>query len=147
MTLDQLPLINATLNGTAACLLVLGLYLVKTGRLVAHRRCMLAAFAISCVFLVSYLIHKFWVLKGVHTPFRGPAGLKSAYLMMLASHIVLAIAIVPMALITIHRGLHQRFPEHRRLARWTWPIWMYVSVTGVWVYLVLYVIWPQPGAQ
>ena len=147
MSLDQLPLINATLNGIAGCLLVLGLVLIKTGHQTAHRRCMQAAFATSCVFLILYLIHKFWVVRGVHTPFRGPPGLKTAYLAMLASHIVLAIAVVPMALVTIHHGLHQRFPQHRRLARWTWPVWMYVSVTGVLVYLVLYVIWPQPGAR
>lgn len=142
MKATDLPLINASLNGLAACLLVLGLVLVKTGRAEAHRRCMLAAFATSCVFLVLYLVHKFWVVRGVHTPFRGPSGLRGVYLAMLFSHIILAIAVVPLALVSIHRGLHQRFPEHRKIARWTWPIWMYVSVTGVLVYCVLYVIWP-----
>ncbi|KAB2674361.1 MAG: DUF420 domain-containing protein [Verrucomicrobia bacterium] len=147
MKATDLPLINASLNGFAACLLVLGLVLVKTGRQEAHRRCMLAAFATSCVFLVLYLFHKFWVVRGVHTPFRGPDFLKGAYLAMLFSHITLAIAVVPLALVSIHRGLHQRFPEHRRIARWTWPIWMYVSLTGVLVYLVLYVIWPQTAGK
>jgi uncharacterized membrane protein YozB (DUF420 family) len=103
---------------------------------------MLSAFGTSCVFLVLYLIHKFVVVRGVHTPFRGPDSLKIAYLIMLASHIILAISVVPLALISIHRGLRERFDEHRRIARWTWPIWMYVSVTGVLVYLVLYVFWP-----
>ena len=146
MSPGQLPLINASLNGLAACLLVLGLILIRTGRPEAHRRCMLAAFVTSCIFLVLYLVHKFWVVRGVHTPFRGPASLKVPYLCMLTTHVALAIAVVPMALITINRGLKQRFPEHRRLARWTWPVWMYVSVTGVLVYLVLYVIWPAPTA-
>lgn len=145
MTLSDLPLINASLNGVSACLLVLGLVLVKAGRKEAHRKCMIAAFATSCVFLVLYLFHKYWVVKGVHTPFRGPASLKGPYLLMLFSHIGLAIAVVPLALVTIHRGLHGRFPEHRRIARWTWPVWMYVSVTGVLVYLALYVIWPPIG--
>lgn len=103
---------------------------------------MLSAFATSCVFLVLYLIHKFVVVRGVHTPFRGPDSLKIPYLIMLASHIMLAISVVPLALISIHRGLRERYDEHRRIARWTWPIWMYVSVTGVLVYLVLYVFWP-----
>jgi uncharacterized membrane protein YozB (DUF420 family) len=140
----DLPLINASLNALSGVLLVVGLVLVKTGRKEAHRRCMLAAFATSCVFLVLYLVHKYWVVRGIHTPFRGPDSLKGPYLAMLFSHIVLAVAVVPLALISIHRGLHGRFPEHRRIARWTWPVWMYVSVTGVLVYLVLYVWWPQP---
>ena len=147
MTSNDLPLINATLNGIAGCLLVAGLVLVKSGRKEAHRKTMLAAFATSCVFLVLYVYHKYWVVRGIHTPFRGPASLKGIYLGMLFSHVVLAIAVVPLALVSIHRGLHERFPEHRKIARWTWPIWMYVSVTGVLVYLVLYVFWPQPAAR
>jgi len=143
MNLNSLPLINACLNGGAAVLLVFGLVLIRQGKREAHRRCMLAAFGVSCVFLVLYLVHKFVVVKGVHTQFPGPAALKPWYLGMLFSHIVLAVAVVPLALISIHRGLHERFDAHRRIARWTWPIWMYVSVTGVVVYLVLYVIWPR----
>lgn len=144
MNLVQLPLINACLNGLSAMLLVAGLILIRSGRREAHRRCMLMAFGTSCVFLVLYLVHKFVVVRGVHTPFRGPETLKIPYLIMLASHILLAISVVPLALFSIHRGLSQRFDEHRRIARWTWPIWMYVSVTGVLVYLVLYVVWPSP---
>jgi putative membrane protein len=142
MNLNQLPLINACLNGLSGVLLVIGLILIRSGKREAHRRCMLTAFGTSCVFLVLYLVHKFLVVRGVHTPFRGPDALKIPYLAMLASHIILAICVVPLALISIHRGLRERFDEHRRVARWTWPIWMYVSVTGVLVYLVLYVFWP-----
>lgn len=142
MNLNQLPLINACLNGLSGVLLVIGLILIRSGKREAHRRCMLTAFGTSCVFLVLYLVHKFLVVRGVHTPFRGPDALRIPYLAMLASHIILAICVVPLALISIHRGLRERFDEHRRVARWTWPIWMYVSVTGVLVYLVLYVFWP-----
>lgn len=146
MNLNQLPLINACLNGIAGILLVVGLVLIRSGRREAHRACMLAAFGTSCVFLVLYLIHKFLVLKGLHTRFSGPPNLLPAYLIMLFSHVALAIVVVPLALITIHRGLSKRFDQHRKVARWTWPIWMYVSVTGVLVYLVLYVVWPgKPG--
>jgi uncharacterized membrane protein YozB (DUF420 family) len=141
MSLSNLPLINACLNATSGVLLVVGLILIRLGHRDAHRRCMLLAFGVSCLFLVLYLVHKFWVLKGVHTAFPGPAYWRGWYLGMLASHIVLAIAVVPLALVSIHRGLSERFDAHRRVARWAWPIWMYVSVTGVLVYLALYVIW------
>jgi len=141
----HLPLVNACLNGASAVLLVAGLGLIRRGHREAHQRCMVAAFMVSCVFLVSYLYHKLVVVRGVNTPFRGPPGLKPFYLAMLASHILLAIAIVPMALRTLWLGGKGDFTRHRRLARWTWPLWMYVSVTGVLVYLVLYVIWPLPG--
>jgi len=143
MTLQDLPLINACLNGTSAVLLVIGLVLIRAGLRNAHRVCMLSAFTTSSVFLVLYLVHKFLVVKGVHTQFPGPAALKPWYLAMLLSHVVLAIAVVPLALISIHRGLNERFDAHRRIARWTWPVWMYVSLTGVAVYLALYVIWPR----
>ena len=141
MSLSNLPLINAGLNATSGVLLVVGLILIRLGHRDAHRRCMLLAFGVSCLFLVLYLVHKFWVLKGVHTAFPGPDYWRGWYLGMLASHIVLAIAVVPLALVSIHRGLSERFDAHRRIARWAWPIWMYVSVTGVLVYLALYVIW------
>ena len=139
---NDLPLINATLNGTSAVLLTVGLILVRAGRVEAHRRCMMGAFAASCVFLVLYVVHKVFVAKGVHTPFRGPGVLKPWYLLMLFSHITLAVVIVPLALVTISRGLGGRIEQHRRIARWTWPLWMYVSVTGIAIYLVLYRIWP-----
>lgn len=144
MTLD-LPLLNACLNGTSGCLLVLGLLFIKQGRREAHQGCMISAFATSCVFLVSYLYHKIFVVHGVNTPFPGPAGLKPWYLLMLFTHVVLAIAIVPLALITIVRGVKGRLELHRKIARITWPIWMYVSVTGVFIYLALYQIWSPAG--
>jgi putative membrane protein len=146
MSLNQLPLVNACLNGLAGMLLIAGLILIKAGRREQHRNCMVAAFATSCVFLVLYLFHKFVVVKGVHTRFPGPPSLLPWYLAMLFSHIALAIAVVPLALVTIHRGLGERFDQHRKVARWTWPIWMYVSVTGVLVYLALYVFWPVGSA-
>ncbi len=138
-----LPLINACLNGISAVLLIAGLVLIRAGRRDAHRRCMLTAFAVSCLFLILYLTHKY-LLKSVHTPFRGPDFLKTPYYIMLFSHILLAVSIPPLALITLRRGLAGQEALHRKIARWTWPLWMYVSVTGVLVYLVLYQIWPAP---
>lgn len=145
MTGHDLPLVNACLNGLSGILLVVGLVFIKQGRKEAHQRCMLAALVSSVVFLVSYLIHKIFVMKGINTPFAGPASLKSVYLAMLASHVLLAMAIVPLALMTLIRGMKGDFERHKRIARWTWPLWMYVSVTGVLIYLVLYRIWPAHG--
>jgi uncharacterized membrane protein YozB (DUF420 family) len=141
MSKDLLPLINACLNGLATVLLVLGLIHIKAGRREAHMRCMISAFVTSCIFLVLYLVHKY-LLKSVHTPFRGPESLKIPYYVMLFSHIALAAAVPPLAFVTIRRGLIKNYELHKKIARWTWPIWMYVSVTGVLVYLVLYRIWP-----
>ena len=138
----NLPLLNACLNGISAALLLAGLLFIRRGYRDAHRRCMAAAFAVSCVFLGSYLYHKIVVVGGVNTPFRGPAGLRPFYLAFLASHVLLAILIVPMALRTGWLGWKGHLERHRALARWTWPLWMYVSVTGVMVYAILYVIWP-----
>ena len=138
----NLPLLNASLNGLATVLLLAGYVFIRQGRRVAHQRCMKGAFVTSCLFLMSYLYHKIVVVKGVNTPFRGPAALKPFYLAMLMSHVLLAVAIVPLALRTIWLAIHGDFVRHRRWARWTWPLWLYVSVTGVLVYFVLYVIWP-----
>lgn len=140
----NLPLLNASLNSLATVLLLAGYYFIRQGRRIAHQRCMQVAFATSCLFLISYLYHKIVVVKGVNTPFRGPTVLKPFYLAMLVSHIALAIAIMPLALRTIWLGVKGDFVRHRSLARWTWPLWLYVSVTGVLVYLVLYVFWPAP---
>lgn len=145
MTGHDLPLINACLNGAATVLLCTGFYFIKARRLIAHRNCMVAAFLTSCVFLGCYLYHKIVVVKGVNTPFSGPAALLLPYRLMLFSHIVLAIAIVPLALLTISHGLKQRLELHKSIARWTFPIWLYVSVTGVLIYVALYQIWPSPG--
>lgn len=143
MTGHDLPLVNACLNGLATVLLCAGFYFIKTRRIIAHRNCMISAFITSCVFLVFYVYHKAVVMRGVHTTFPGPPALKLPYLVMLTSHIALAIAIVPLALITINRGLKLRIELHKRIARWTFPIWLYVSVTGVLIYVLLYRVWPE----
>ena len=142
MTGHDLPLVNACLNGLSSVLLVLGLIHIKRGNRVAHEKCMVGALIASSVFLVGYLAHKIFVMKGINTPFSGPAALKPFYLLMLASHVLLAMVIVPLALVTIVRGRKGDFERHKRIARWTWPLWMYVSVTGVVIYLVLYQVWP-----
>lgn len=139
-SLHVLPLINACLNGLAGLLLVAGLIHIKAGRRETHRKCMVAAFVTSCVFLLLYLVHKY-LLGSVHTPFKGPEALKPWYYGMLFSHIVLAASVPFLALITLRRGAAGDLERHKKIARWTWPIWMYVSVTGVLVYLALYQIW------
>ncbi len=144
MTIHDLPALNATLNALATVLLVIALVFIKQRRIQAHRATMLAAFAVSCVFLVFYVAHKVAV-KGVHTPFGGEGAIRSVYYAMLISHIVLAMAIVPLAIVTLFRGLKRDDARHKRIARITWPIWFYVSVTGVLVYFMLYVWFPAPS--
>ncbi len=131
----DLPAINATLNGIAGILLVVGWILIRTRRIEQHRVVMLAAFATSALFLVCYLIYHANVGS---RPFPGRGGIRIVYFTILVTHIILAAAIVPLALITLSRGLRARYDQHRRIARWTLPIWLYVSVTGVIVYLMLY---------
>lgn len=142
MTGNDLPLVNACLNTLATVLLCRGLILIKQGKKEAHRTCMIGAFFVSCIFLVLYLYHKYAVLQGVHTVFPGPPAWKVPYLVMLTSHIVLAMAVPPLALLTISRGLKQKVELHRRIARWTFPVWLYVSVSGVLIYVLLYHVWP-----
>jgi uncharacterized membrane protein YozB (DUF420 family) len=137
MQVSDLPALNASLNGAATLLLVGGFAFIRKRRILAHQRCMLSAFVVSCVFLVSYVAHKILV-HGVHTKIGLTGAWRIAYYAMLFSHIVLAAAIVPLALVTISRALRERFDAHRRIARWTWPIWLYVSVTGVLIYFLLY---------
>ena len=141
MSVHDLPLINATLNGVATVLLLAALYFIKIRRIETHRRCSIAAFSVSCLFLVFYVTHKIAV-KGVHTPFGGTGAVRTLYYGMLISHIILAIFIVPLALVTLYRGLKRQDERHRRLAKITWPLWFYVSVTGVLVYLMLYQWYP-----
>jgi len=138
----DLPAVNAVLNSTATLLLVLGYVLIKSGREVAHKWTMLAAFGVSCAFLVCYLIYHFAVT--LHVPFSGPAAVRPFYLLILLSHIVLAITVPFLAGLTIYRGLRDQREKHRRIAVWTFPIWLYVSVTGVVIYLMLYQIFPAP---
>lgn len=142
MDASILPPINATLNGIATILLALGFFFIKSGNKQAHKTCMISAFVTSVVFLVCYVAHKILV-RGVHTPFGGEGAIRTVYYTMLVSHIILAIAIMPMVLMTMSRAFKERFEAHKAIARWTWPVWMYVSVTGVLVYLFLYVWFPK----
>ncbi len=141
MTTQDLPAVNASLNALATVFLSLGYIFIKQKKKDAHRKCMMAAFATSSIFLVCYVLHKILV-RGVHTPFGGEGFIRTAYYVMLISHILLAMLIVPLVLVTMNRALQQRFELHKKIARWTWPIWMYVSVTGVLVYLMLYQWFP-----
>jgi uncharacterized membrane protein YozB (DUF420 family) len=142
-----LPTVNALLNGTCAVLLVAGYAAVRRRRITAHRACMLAALAVSALFLASYLYYHFVVIRGEHVSFRervplAPEWVAQVYLAVLLSHTVLAAAAAPLALITAYLGLRDRVARHVRLARWTLPIWLYVSVTGVVVYWMLYRLYP-----
>ena len=132
-----LPALNAGLNAVATALLVRGRWLVRAGRIDAHRRTMLAAFAVSTLFLASYLVHKA-SRSFENTTFHAEGLAKTAYLLFLASHVLLAMTVPVFAIVLIRRGLAGRIAEHRRLARVAWPIWMYVSVTGVVLYVLLY---------
>ncbi len=131
----QLPAVNATLNGMAATLLAAGYVCIRRGRVDLHRRCMLAAFATSALFLVSYLAYH---AQAGSRPFTGEGPVRVVYFTVLISHIVLAAAILPLAIVTLRRGLRRDDARHAALARWTLPIWLYVSVTGVVVYWMLY---------
>ena len=130
-----LPSINAVLNGTAAILLIWGYRQIRRKRVETHRRIMLSAFTVSCLFLVCYLVYHY---QAGHVVYQKTGMIRSIYLTLLASHTVLAATVPFLAVITLRRGLAARFDRHRRIARWTLPIWLYVSVTGVVVYLMLY---------
>ena len=140
----NLPLLNACLNATSGILLLAGLVAIKTGRRGLHEGLMLSALLVSAVFLASYLYYHYVVATGM-TPYRGTGWSKTAYYVMLATHVVLAMAVVPLALRTAYLAYRGRFETHRRWARVTFPIWLYVSVTGVLVYLTLYVWNPPAG--
>jgi putative membrane protein len=133
--LEDLPKLNAVLNGTAAVLLVCAFILIRRGRRHAHKRVMLAAFTVSVLFLISYLTYHAQV-GSVHYPHSG--AIRSVYLSILFTHTVLAAAVPVLAIVTLRRGLRGNFVRHKAIARWTLPIWLYVSVTGVVVYLMLY---------
>jgi uncharacterized membrane protein YozB (DUF420 family) len=135
VSVRDLPALNAVLNAAAAILLVWGFLLIRRGRKRTHRRVMLAAFTVSILFLTSYLVYH-WRVGTVR--FAGVGPIRSVYLTILFTHTLLAAAVPPMAIITLWRGLHLRFDRHRAIARWTLPIWLYVSVTGVVVYWMLY---------
>jgi uncharacterized membrane protein YozB (DUF420 family) len=131
----SLPSLNAALNAASALLLVTGFALVRARRLAAHRACMLGAFALSTLFLVSYVVYHY---HAGSRPFTGQGWVRPVYFALLLSHIVLAAGIVPLALTTLYRGLRDDRARHVRLARWTLPLWLYVSVTGVVVYWMLH---------
>ena len=135
MTVSDLPALNAALNATCAVLLVIGWTLIKRGRIRQHRAVMIAAVSTSALFLISYLIYHAQVGS---VRFTGTGAIRTVYFTVLLTHTVLAAVIVPMVLITLSRGLSGKYDPHRRIARWTMPIWLYVSVTGVIVYLMLY---------
>jgi uncharacterized membrane protein YozB (DUF420 family) len=133
--ISDLPTLNATLNGIAAVLLLSGYVLIKSGRQQQHQWCMIGALVTSALFLVSYVIYH---LNAGSRPFQGQGAIRLVYFAILITHVVLAAIIVPLALVTATRGLKAQFDRHVRIARWTFPIWLYVSVTGVVIYLMLY---------
>ena len=146
MTFQDLPAVNATLNGLSSVLLIAGFIFIKRGSKIAHRNCMISAFCTSVIFLCCYLTYHGYLAVVLHqgpTRFLHPEWFRPIYLTLLATHTVLAAVIVPLILVTLWRAKKQNFEAHKRLARWTWPLWLYVSVTGVVIYLLLYQIFPQ----
>ena len=141
MTVHDLPAVNATLNGLSAIFLTAGFVFIKRGNQIAHRNCMITAFGTSVVFLACYLTYHATVKTVTH--FVDPAWFKPIYLTILATHTLLAAAIVPLILMALWRAKKENFAAHKKIARWTWPLWLYVSVTGVVIYLLLYQIFPQ----
>jgi len=131
------PALNACLNGTSALLIGLGLYFIRSGRREAHKRMMLSGFVTSCLFLASYLYYHLVLRAGV-TRFRGVGIVRPVYFTILISHTILAVVVVPFILITLARALKGKFQRHKAIAPYTLAIWMYVSVTGVVIYLMLY---------
>jgi uncharacterized membrane protein YozB (DUF420 family) len=135
VTLTALPTLNATLNATSAVLLTTAWFLIKSRRIEAHRRCMIAAFVTSSLFLVSYVIYH---AQAGSKPYLGTGVMRVVYFTILIPHVVLAAAVLPLAIVTLRRGLRRDDVRHRRLARITLPLWLFVSVTGVVVYAMLY---------
>ena len=130
-----LPHVNAVLNGTSGLFLLMGFFFIRRKSIKNHRACMIGALTASSLFLVSYLVYHAQVGS---VRFQGEGWLRPVYFTILISHSVLAAAIVPLALVTVRNALKERFARHARIARWTFPIWMYVSITGIIVYLMLY---------
>jgi len=139
---EVMPAVNATLNGLSAVFLGAGYVCIKKKNVPAHRICMISAFCTSALFLACYLTYHIFFHH--LTVFRNPAWFRPIYLTLLTTHTILAVVIVPMIFVTLNRALKERFDQHKRIARWTWPLWMYVSVTGVVVYWLLYQKYPQP---
>ena len=146
MEISDLPKINACLNGLASVFLLLGYIFIKRGNKAAHRNSMIGALVASTVFLGCYLYYHYSMQKlygAAHTRFVKPEWFRPIYLTILVTHLICAIAIVPLVIMTVSRAVKARFELHKKIARWTWPIWMYVSVTGVLIYFLLYQIFPQ----
>lgn len=135
MGIEDLATVNAALNASAAVFLVAGYLFIRNGRRHAHERCMLGALATSALFLVSYVVYH---LNIGSKPFQGEGAIRLVYFAILITHVVLAAVIVPLALVTASRAFKERFEAHVRIARWTFPLWLYVSVTGVVIYFMLY---------
>jgi uncharacterized membrane protein YozB (DUF420 family) len=140
VTFHDLPRLNAILNGTSALFLLAGYACIRRRKTTAHRTCMLTALGTSCLFLISYLIYH---SQAGTTRFTGQGWIRSLYFTILTTHTFLAAAIVPLVILTLRRALRGEFPRHARIARWTLPIWLYVSATGVAIYLMLYVLYPS----
>lgn len=136
------PALNAFLNGTSAVLIGSGLYFIRNGRVAAHKRMMLTAFVTSTLFLISYLYYHLVLRAGI-TRFQGQGISRPMYFAILVSHTILAVVVVPFILVTLARALKGRFARHKAIARYTFPIWMYVSVTGVVIYFMLYKIFAK----
>ena len=143
MNTSMLPTVNAILNATSGTLIVIGFVFIKRKQQTAHKRCMLGAVASSVLFLISYLVYHY---TAGATSFTGEGWIRPVYFIILATHTLLAVVIVPMVAVTVLRGLSGRYALHRKIARWTFPIWLYVSVTGVVIYLLLYHLYPQAPA-
>jgi uncharacterized membrane protein YozB (DUF420 family) len=135
MNYSSLPLVNATLNATSGVFLLVGYVLIKRRQINAHRNAMLGAFVSSTLFLASYVTYHY---HAGSRPFPGEGAIRLVYFVILISHVLLAIAILPLAISTLTKGLRGQYARHKRIAKWTFPIWMYVSVTGVIVYVMLY---------
>ena len=135
----SLPLFHATLNALTAVALITGFFFIKNGKMINHRFCMISAFVLSSVFLVSYIIYHY---NTGHTSFGGEGIIRPIYFTLLISHIILATAILPMALLSMYRGLTNQIIKHRSIAKWTFPIWLYVAISGVLVYLLMRPYYP-----
>jgi|ERR1043166_2527243 uncharacterized membrane protein YozB (DUF420 family) len=138
--IEHLPTLNAILNSTSATLLYIGHRFIKQGNKQAHKKCMIGTFVVSSLFLISYLTYHYFYGT---TRFLGEGWIRPVYFTILTSHTILAATIVPLAIITLRRGLRDQIEKHVKIARWTYPIWLYVSVTGVIVYLMLYHLYPS----
>lgn len=140
MTVEQLPALNASLNGLSTVLLLLGFYLIKQGKRQAHMKCMIAALCTSTVFLACYLYYHYHVGA---TRFTDPGWFKPFYLALLIPHVILAVVMLPFIFKALWHAYKGDFDRHKKTVKWAWPMWLFVSITGVLVYLILYQIFPQ----